>query len=340
MLGSRDNTSDISCLRRLLPHPFHEDSHIPRSTVYANCPDPLLEGVYTIILGVLDTDPGALHEVFSFAEFTLFITGHDFDQLLSYVRETGLSAVFEMFTSKQQYPLSDRYEFQMDSRIECMAKFLSTGDDMTMSRIVTYILDGLRKYTLHDPQRWSDSVTSHVGSLLNFSARLCLMSKPCARSFLSSEILSVIELLWIRSHAPSRARSQTLGHSSPVGNASSSKTMLTVRIGCVMFLCGLSSHFGRYVSRAILCAPFAVWFLEAQADYHDNGCVTKWDLEFSFPHLACSGASSHVQHLTVNLMELCFKTINPRHVNIHPSLYKYVFDIARFAFLLTSFIRR
>ena len=144
------NGDPLDFLRRLLPHPF-QDSPISRSTQYANAPDPLLEGVYTIILGILDRDPASLHGVFDFEEFVLFISGHDCDQIKTYAGETRVSTIFEGFTSIPHYPLDERYEFQLDSRIECLTKFLTSGPDIVISKVVAGILDGLRKYVLRGP---------------------------------------------------------------------------------------------------------------------------------------------------------------------------------------------
>ncbi|KAJ3482084.1 hypothetical protein NLI96_g7223 [Meripilus lineatus] len=309
---------------RLLPHPF-QDSPISRSTQYANAPDPLLEGVYTIILGILDRDPASLHGVFTFEEFVHFISGHDCDQIKTYAGEARISTIFEGFTSTPHYPLDERYEFQLDSRIECLTKFLASGPHTVVSKVVAGILDGLRKYVLRGPGMWSTAVVSHVGSLLHFSARLCLICKFAASEFMSAGVLSIIELLWTHAyHSPGRPSHKThAGFGVTISPASHSMT--SVQIGCVMLIGGIYTHLGRYVTRAVASGPSPFWFIHPCPE-DTSGDTTEPPATSLYHHLAAYEDDYHIQSLTMELIELFVKNCDHHDIKTHVYLHKFVFE--------------
>lgn len=169
---------------------------------------PLLQSFREIMLGILTTDPSALHEMFTFTDFATLVLSPPQDQNIPRDLISLFTQFVDVLMNYSPKPTSGRNS-RFELTVDCIIKFLSTGPLANVSSVASHILDSIRPFTRHPlnsddysvildrhPALLGVKVTHPSWPFLHFAALLSFESKDAADLFISSGLFQLINDLW------------------------------------------------------------------------------------------------------------------------------------------------
>lgn len=289
---------------------------------------PQIPELYELVKALQSKQPQLLHRFYNLNTFCFLITPGNHNVPSG---SRLLSQFFDKFTEQVRYE-TGAYGLSLNWNLptfgECLLTFLLSKRDLKpdIMDIVEHTVAFLRPFaverpsgvdvafTLRDSPFIRDAKDIHPTlPLLHFASHLCYKSALASRMFIESGLLTIIGQMWVHNFPDGRmSRKKKRQEESRMRN--------DMRVGCLMLLGALSSHFP---STRDLADHLLESYVDAQStSTNRNGCDAWWKgaqggigrdkkvmacLHARLPSLAFEGgsASSSTPELALFFMDMC-----------------------------------
>lgn len=288
---------------------------------------PQIPELYQLVQSLQSKQPQLFHRFYNLNTFCFLITPGNHNVPSG---SRLLNQFFDKFTEKVRYetgPYGLSLNWNLPTFGECFLNYVLSKRDSKeyVMDIVEHTISFLRPFAVEEPSgidvaftlRDSPFIreTKHFHPalpLLHFATHLCYRSSLAARVFIESGLLAIVGQMWVHNFPDTRTRWR---------RQETTRMRNDMRIGCLMLLGALSSHFP---STRDLADHLLEVYVDTQSMAKFGGCDAWWKgvglsmgrekdkkvnacLHARLPSLAFEGGSewSSTPELALFVMEMC-----------------------------------